>query len=141
MKNGQALIFVFLLLTIVGILVFALTTMWQSAVKVTALERDGLEAFYLAQAGLERGRIIFQKIPNSEQPSIFAASSISKGISWKKPTSNGQTEIVQGRFFLADAKLGYLQSLCEGKKGIPYTFRSILHYLVNEKSSTMYKID
>lgn len=65
MKSGQALIFVFLLLTIVGILVFALTGMWQSEIRVNLLDKDGLEAFYLAQAGLERGKIWARHNPDS----------------------------------------------------------------------------
>ncbi|GAH20812.1 unnamed protein product [marine sediment metagenome] len=37
----------------------------------------------VAKAGLDRGKIILQKIPNSEQPSILAASDKSLGIDLK----------------------------------------------------------
>lgn len=57
MKKGQALIFVFFLLLIVGILAGALANMWQVEIKVRSLEKDGLIAFYLAQAGIERAKI------------------------------------------------------------------------------------
>lgn len=65
MKNAQALIFVFLLLTIVGILVFALSMMWQSEIGVSSFERDSLTAFYLAQAGIERAKIRARHSPGS----------------------------------------------------------------------------
>lgn len=74
MKRGQALIFVFFLLLIVGILAGALANMWQAEIKTRGLERDGLIAFYLAQGGIERAKIEARNgvvtAPNwsSEQP-------------------------------------------------------------------------
>ncbi|MFH1339346.1 MAG: hypothetical protein ABIH40_05845 [Candidatus Omnitrophota bacterium] len=55
--KGQALLLVFLLLLIVGILVSALASMWQAEIRVRSLEKEGLGAFYLAQAGIERAKI------------------------------------------------------------------------------------
>lgn len=55
--RGQALLFVFFLLLIVSILVIALSNMWQAEIKTRSLEKDGLIAFYLAQAGVERAKI------------------------------------------------------------------------------------
>lgn len=57
MGRGQALIFVFFLLVIVGILAGALANMWQAEIQTRTAERDGLIAFYLAQAGIERAKI------------------------------------------------------------------------------------
>jgi hypothetical protein len=56
-KRGQALLFVFFLLLITGILSGALADMWQAEVRARGRERNGLIAFYLAQAGIERGKI------------------------------------------------------------------------------------
>ena len=56
-RKGQALLFVFFLLLIVGILAGALAVMWPAEIKTRGLERDGLIAFYLAQAGVERAKI------------------------------------------------------------------------------------
>jgi hypothetical protein len=56
-KKGQALFFVFLLLLIVGILSGALASMWQAEIKIRSLDKEGLIAFYLAQAGTERAKI------------------------------------------------------------------------------------
>ncbi|OGX26659.1 MAG: hypothetical protein A3J51_00450 [Omnitrophica WOR_2 bacterium RIFCSPHIGHO2_02_FULL_45_21] len=55
--SGQALLFVFFLLLVVGILTGALAVMWQAEIRTRALEKDGLIAFYLAQAGIERAKI------------------------------------------------------------------------------------
>jgi Tfp pilus assembly protein PilX len=56
-KRGQALLFVFFLLLIVGILAGALANMWEAEIKTRASGRDSLIAFYLAQAGVERAKI------------------------------------------------------------------------------------
>jgi len=56
-KSGQVLIFVFFLLLIIGILAGSLAVMWQSQIKTFSSEKEGLIAFYLAQAGIERGKI------------------------------------------------------------------------------------
>lgn len=55
--RGQALLFVFFLLLVVGILTGALAVMWQAEIRTRSLEKDGLIAFYLAQAGIERAKI------------------------------------------------------------------------------------
>lgn len=55
--KGQALLLVFLLLLIVGIMIGALASMWQAEIKIRSSEREGLIAFYLAQAGVERAKI------------------------------------------------------------------------------------
>ena len=54
--NAQALIAVILLLAVLGIFVGALGTMWEAELKTRTLERDGMQALYLAQAGMERGK-------------------------------------------------------------------------------------
>ena len=58
MKNAkaQALIAVILLLALVGIFASALGTMWEAELKTRTLERDGMQALYLAQAGMERAK-------------------------------------------------------------------------------------
>jgi hypothetical protein len=55
-QKGQILLVVFMLLIFTGIMVAGTAFLWQSAVNTTALEKDSLRAFYLAQAGIERGR-------------------------------------------------------------------------------------
>ena len=56
-KRGQALLFVFFLLLMVGILAGALAVVCEAEIKTRSLERDGLIAFYLAQAGIEGAKI------------------------------------------------------------------------------------
>ena len=56
-RKGQAFLFVFFLLLIVGILGGALAVMWQAEIKTRGADRDDLRAFYLAQAGVERAKI------------------------------------------------------------------------------------
>jgi type II secretory pathway pseudopilin PulG len=57
MRRGQVFIFVFLLMMIVGILAAGVAITWQAKTQVQALQRQSLIAFYLAQAGIERGKI------------------------------------------------------------------------------------
>lgn len=56
MKKGQAIIFVLFLLAVFGALSGALAVMWQAELQTRSSERDGLVAFYLAQAGIERAK-------------------------------------------------------------------------------------
>jgi len=46
-----------MLLIFSGIMIAGASFLWQSAVNTAALEKDSLRAFYLAQAGIERGRM------------------------------------------------------------------------------------
>ena len=55
--KGQALIFVFFLLLLVGIIVGALGVMWQAEIQARSESKDSLIAFYIAQAGIERAKI------------------------------------------------------------------------------------
>lgn len=57
MRKGQAIIFVLFILAVFGALSGALTIMWQAELQTRSSERDGLVAFYLAQAGIERAKI------------------------------------------------------------------------------------
>jgi len=56
-KKGQALLFVFFLLLIVGILMGALAVMWEAEIQTRSETRDSLLAFYIAQAGIERAKV------------------------------------------------------------------------------------
>jgi len=56
-QKAQALIAVLLLLAVVGTLVGGLGSIWQAESKTRASERQGMQAFYLAQAGMERAKI------------------------------------------------------------------------------------
>ncbi len=56
-KSGQVLIFIFFFLLIIGILAGSLAFMWQSQTRTLSSEKEGLIAFYLAQAGIERAKI------------------------------------------------------------------------------------
>jgi hypothetical protein len=55
--RGQALIFVLMLLLTVGIFLGYLSSMWEVETQVRALERNGMIALYMAQAGIERAKI------------------------------------------------------------------------------------
>lgn len=57
MKKAQAIIFVLFILAVFGALTGALAIMWQGELQTRSSERDGLVAFYLAQAGVERAKI------------------------------------------------------------------------------------
>ena len=56
-RKGQALLFVFFLLLIVGILTGALAVMWQAEIQARSESKDSLIAFYIAQTGIERVKI------------------------------------------------------------------------------------
>ena len=55
--KGQILLLVFFLLLIATVLATGLSVIWESSAQVTALERNGILAFYLAQAGIEYGEM------------------------------------------------------------------------------------
>lgn len=56
-KKAQALIFVLFVLAVLGVLSAAAAIMWQAELRQRALEREGLIAFYLAQAAVEQAKI------------------------------------------------------------------------------------
>ncbi|MCG2711381.1 MAG: hypothetical protein L6416_03545 [Candidatus Omnitrophica bacterium] len=56
-KRGQALLFAFLLLMLLGILTAAVASLWQSEIKIRDEDKLATFAFYLAQAGVERAKI------------------------------------------------------------------------------------
>lgn len=58
MKKAQALLFVLFVLAVFGVLSGALTVMWQTELQMRSSEREGLLAFYLAQAAVERAKIM-----------------------------------------------------------------------------------
>ena len=57
MKNqkGQILLVVFMLLLFSSIILGGVVLLWQSSLNTTALQKESLRAFYLAQSGIERG--------------------------------------------------------------------------------------
>jgi hypothetical protein len=57
-KTGQALLFVIFLLALAGILAPAVAAIWGNEMRLRSLEARGLSAFYLAQAGIERAKIM-----------------------------------------------------------------------------------
>jgi len=57
MKKGQALLLVFFIFIVIGIVTGSLVVMWKAEVNSRVLERDSLAAFYLAQAGLEMAKM------------------------------------------------------------------------------------
>ncbi len=57
MAAGQALLFAIYMLSLSVILAGALAAMWGAQTRTRSLSRDGLIAFYLAQAGIERAKI------------------------------------------------------------------------------------
>ena len=56
-KSQVIFIFVFFLLLLTMILGSALAVMWTAESKSRRIQRESLRAFYLAQAGIERGKI------------------------------------------------------------------------------------
>lgn len=56
-NKGQALILVLVMLSIVAILSAILASMWQAEIEVRDQEKNGLAAFYLAQAGIEKAKV------------------------------------------------------------------------------------
>ncbi len=56
-NNAQLLITVLFLLLMVGTLAGALAALWPAEIRMRVEERQGLIAFYLAQAGIERAKI------------------------------------------------------------------------------------
>ena len=56
-RRAQTLLLVLFLLVLAGVLVAGLAGMWQAEISMRSLERDGLIAFYLAQAGIERAKV------------------------------------------------------------------------------------
>lgn len=53
---GQAMFFALFILAVFGALSAGLAVMWESEMRTRASDRDGLTAFYLAQAGIERAK-------------------------------------------------------------------------------------
>lgn len=67
-RKAQALFLVLFLLAVLGVLSGALTVMWQADIQARILERDGLIAFYLAQAGIENAKIWARYNPGGPFP-------------------------------------------------------------------------
>lgn len=57
-RRGQALIFVFFLLLVIGVLSVSLAVMLRTEIQTRMQEKNGLTAFYLAQSGIEYAKII-----------------------------------------------------------------------------------
>lgn len=55
-NKSQALVFILLILAVFGALAGGIAVMWESEIRARTSERDGLTAFYLAQAGMEHAR-------------------------------------------------------------------------------------
>lgn len=58
MKKAQVMVFVLFITGVISVISGALTIMWESEMKTRSSEREGLTAFYLAQAAVERGKIL-----------------------------------------------------------------------------------
>lgn len=56
-RSAQVILFVFFLLILSGILVMGLQNMWQSEIQTRTQGREGLKAFYIAQAGVEYAKM------------------------------------------------------------------------------------
>ena len=81
MKNqkGQILIVVFSLMLLVSILVAGVSLIWQSGANTASLERNSLRAFYIAQAGIERGRAEIAAAVNDTYHATFSGVSFGGG--------------------------------------------------------------
>lgn len=56
-SKAQAILLVLFLLALAGTLIVGLSGMLRAEVRMRALEQNGVYAFYLAQAGIERAKI------------------------------------------------------------------------------------
>jgi len=72
-QKGQVLLVVFMMLIMVSIIVGGTALLWQSSLSTAALEKDSLRAFYIAQAGVERGRAEIAVAENDSygQPIVY----------------------------------------------------------------------
>lgn len=55
---GQAMFFALFIVAVFGTLSAGLAVMWESEIRTRSSDRDSLTAFYLAQAGIERAKIL-----------------------------------------------------------------------------------
>jgi len=78
-QKGQILLVVFMLLAFAGIIVGGVAFLWQSAVNTAGLEKDSLRAFYIAQAGIERGRAEIAYHENDVYDETFSNQSFGGG--------------------------------------------------------------
>lgn len=83
-NKGQALILVLVMLSIVAILSAILASMWQAEIEVRDQEKNGLAAFYLAHAGIEKAKVWLK------QNLTYYASSSSYDSGWVTELSTGR---------------------------------------------------
>jgi hypothetical protein len=71
-RKGQALFLSLLLIFMLAILTGGLAAMWQSEVQIRGLEKNNMIALYMAQAGLERAKIVAKYgLPRSASPTLL----------------------------------------------------------------------
>ena len=68
---GQAMLFALFILAVFGALSAGLAVMWESEMRTRASDRDGLIAFYLAQAGAEEAKIWARNNPGADITSAW----------------------------------------------------------------------
>ncbi len=90
-RKGQVLLFTFFLLAIVSVLVGVLSTVWEAKIKIGAVQKNKVAAFYLAQAGVERAKAELKN--NWDWTGITQASKVSlgDGYYWVELTSRDDT--------------------------------------------------
>ena len=74
MKKVQALIFVLFILMIVGIIVGALMVMWNSQIQSSSSHELSLKTYYLAQAGIEQGKVWIENNLSHSLPYTYVSS-------------------------------------------------------------------
>lgn len=78
-NKGQAFLFVFFLFLLAGILASGLSNIWESSTQTYGATRNGILAFYLAQAGLERAKKWAQYNPAGPFPHNSADYNLGAG--------------------------------------------------------------
>jgi hypothetical protein len=56
-KNGQAFMIAFLVFCVLSVFAMSLSELWYNSISIKAMTKNGIWAFYAAQAGLEQGKI------------------------------------------------------------------------------------
>ena len=129
-QKGQILLVVFMLLLFTGLIVGGIAFLWQSGSNTAALEKDSLRAFYLAQAGIERGRaeIAFNSTTNIDM-SLYVPDFLNNqfgggryDVRIRNKNANEKYIISTGRFGNSTRQINMTLSKGAGGGGPPYGY-------------------
>lgn len=75
-QKGSITMFALMSMVFLGIVVVSLLPMMTQEIKASSVDRDAMEAVYVAEAGIKHAFVaINQKVPVPDQPIIFANDS------------------------------------------------------------------